>query len=107
MVADICPKTDSPPPHPTGNQWGKRFYRQKRGEGYMQKQQPALTVIFQLVTSGLTSIILTVLGTVNLQFQGPFVPISLRQILRIVAASVMVQSGHQIVNFFHLVFWYL
>ena len=33
---------------------------------------------------GLTSIILTVLRTVNLQFQGQFVPISLRPVLRIV-----------------------
>ena len=39
----------------------------------MQKQQSALTVIFKLVISGLTSIILIVLGTVNLQFQGKFV----------------------------------
>ena len=55
----------------------------------MQKQQSALTVIFRLVTGGLTSVILVVLGTVNLQFQGPFVPISLRQIFTIVAASVV------------------
>ena len=39
-----------------------------------------------LVTSGLTSIILIVLGTVNHQFQGSFVSISLRSILRILAA---------------------
>ena len=38
---------------------------------------PSLTIIFRLVISGLTSIILVVLGTINLQFQGPFVPISL------------------------------
>ena len=40
----------------------------------MQKQQSALTVVFKLVMGGLTSIILVVLGRVNLQFQGPFVP---------------------------------
>ena len=51
----------------------------------MQKQQSSVTVIFKLVVTGQTSIILVVLGTVNLQFQGPFVPISLRPILRIVA----------------------
>ena len=59
------------------------------GGGYMQKQQSALTVTFRLVTGGLTSVILVVLGTVNLQFQGPFVPISLRLIFTIVAASVV------------------
>ena len=51
----------------------------------MQKQQSSVTVTFKLVVTGRTSIILVVLGTVNLQFQGPFVPISLRPVLRIVA----------------------
>ena len=55
----------------------------------MQEQQSALTVIFKLVTGGLTSIILVLLGTVNLQFQGPFVPISLWSVLGIVAAFVV------------------
>ena len=56
--------------------------------GYMQKQHSTfLTVIFKLVISGLTNIILVVLGTVILQ--GPFVPISLWLILRIVAALVL------------------
>ena len=45
----------------------------------------------QLVISGLISIILgTVLGTVNLQFWGTRVPISLQLILRIMAAQVLV-----------------
>ena len=52
----------------------------------MQKQQSALTVIFKLVLSGLTSVILIVLSTINLQFQGQLVAISLRPVLRIVAA---------------------
>ena len=55
----------------------------------MQKQQSSLIVILKLVISGLTSIILIVLGTVNHQFQGLFVSISLRPILKIVAAHVM------------------
>ena len=38
---------------------------------------------------GLISIILVVFGTVTLQFWGPFVPISLRPVLRIVAAYVV------------------
>ena len=53
---------------------------------HAETAQSSLTVIFNLVPSGLTSIILIVLGTVNLQFQGSFVSISLRSILRIVAA---------------------
>ena len=55
----------------------------------MQKPHVALIVVFKLVISGLTSVILIVLGTVNLQFQGPFVPISLWPVLRIVAAHVL------------------
>ena len=51
----------------------------------MQKQQSSVTVICKLVVTGQTSIVLVVLGAVNLQFQGPFVPIPLRPILRIVA----------------------
>ena len=34
-------------------------------------------------------LVLVVLGTVNLQFQGPFVPVSLRPVLGIVAAHVL------------------
>ena len=48
----------------------------------------SLTVIFELVVVGLTSVILIVLGTVNLQVRGLFVPISLRS-LGIVAAYVL------------------
>ena len=43
----------------------------------------------KLVITGLTSIIFVILDTVNLQFQGCFVPISLRPVLEIVAAYVM------------------
>ena len=83
----------SPTTARTGNQWGKSFYRQKWGELYAETALPAQTVIFQLVIVGLTAnltlVLLIVLGTVNLQFQGPFVPISLRPILGIVAAHVL------------------
>ena len=51
--------------------------------------QSSLTVIFKLVIGGLTSVILIVLGTVSLYFQGPFVHISLKPILGIMAAYVM------------------
>ena len=39
------------------------------------------------------------LGRVNLQFQGPLVPISLRPVLRIVAAYVMGIVGCHVVHF--------
>ena len=61
----------TPAPNP-GNQRGQSFYRQEEGPR-AETAQSALTVIFKLVISGLTSIILIVLGTVNLQFQGKFV----------------------------------
>lgn len=56
---------------------------------HTETAQSALTVIFKLVTGDLTSVIVIVLDTVDLQFQGPFVPISLRPVLRIVAADVV------------------
>ena len=75
------------PTSPTDKQAGERIYRQAgAGNGgvgvwcYMQKQHSH---------NGLTSIILNVLGTVSLHFQGPFVPISLWSILRIVKAHVL------------------
>ena len=71
-VADICPKADSPPP---GNQRGKSSYRQSVGGGlYAEIAQSSLTVIFKLVTGGVTSVILVFLGAVNHQFQGLFFP---------------------------------
>ena len=59
---------------------------------HTEAAQSALTVIFKLVIGGLTSIILMVIGMVNLQFQGQFVSISLRPIPGIVAAYVMATS---------------
>ena len=67
-VSDICPKVDSHPyPHPQ-QAGGKSFYRQKRGWLHAEIKQSSLTVIFKLVISGLTNMILVVLGIVNLQF---------------------------------------
>ena len=51
--------------------------------------QSALSVFLKLVISGLTSIILIVFSTVNLQSYCQFVPISLSPVLRTVAAYVM------------------
>ena len=86
-MVDICSKADSPNPRQAE---GERFYGQSVCVGGLHAEmvQSTLTVIFKLVISGLASIILIVLGTVNLQFQGPFVPISLWSVLRIVAVHV-------------------
>ena len=66
---DICPKADSHHPLATS---GAR----DRGKGLqVETAQSAVTVIFKLVISSLTRVVLVVLGTVNLKFQGPFVPI--------------------------------
>ena len=82
---DICPKADSPLPGQAG---GESIIDRVRvagwwcrgvvwGGGGAETAQSSLTVVFKLVMCGLTSIISNVLGTVNLQFQGPFVPLSL------------------------------
>ena len=68
---------------------GESINRVRGGGLHAETAQSSLTVIFKLVISGLTSIILVVLGTVNHRFQGPFVPISLWPFLGIVAAHVL------------------
>ena len=73
---------------PSGTVRGQELSHKERGL-HTGTGQPALTVILKSVISGLTSIAVIVLGTVNLPFQGWFVPISLRPVLRIVAAYVM------------------
>jgi len=56
---------------------------------HSETAQSTVSVIFKSVIGGLTSITLVILGTVNLQFQGQFVFISLRPIIGIVAAYFM------------------
>ena len=68
---------------------GKSFYSWGWGSLHAETAQPALTVVLKLVICGLISVVLIVLGTVNLQFQGLFVPLSLRPVLETVAAYVM------------------
>ena len=74
-----------------------------RGKGLRaETAQSALTVIFILVVSGLTSIILIVLGTVNLQFLGGFVSLSLRpfsELWPLMWWVKWVHSGHRVINF--------
>ena len=78
------------PPSPAQVTCGARACIDRWKGLHAETTQLSLIVIFQLVISGLTSILLVVLGTVNLQFQGPFIPISLRPVLGIVAAYVLV-----------------
>ena len=84
---DASPKAHSPPPTPSNQ--GVALIDGGR-EVHAGTAQSSLTVILKLVISDLTSVILNVLGTVNLQFQGRFVSIFLRPVLRIPAAYVMV-----------------
>ena len=68
---------------------GIRVFIDRERELFAETAQSALTVIFRLIIGGLVSLILVVLGTVNLQFQGLFAPISLWPVLRIVVAHVV------------------
>ena len=92
-VTDICPKADDPPPPPrtskVGMNWARTFIDRSGRWLHAETTLSSLTVIFRLVLSGLAGIIMFVLDTVNLQFQGPFFPISLRPVLGIVAALVI------------------
>ena len=74
-VADICAKADST----TGQAGGESFDRQSvcRGEITCGNSTFISNSHLQLAISGLTSIIFIIVGRVNLQFQGLFVPISL------------------------------
>ena len=65
---DVCPKIDYLHIH-THNQWARAFIDGGRAL-HAETAQSALTVIFKLVIGDLTSVILIVLNTVNLQFQG-------------------------------------
>ena len=81
----------------TSHQWARAFkgeFREgesEKGGGYMQKPCSQLwQSSWNWSCGGLISVILIVLSTVNLQFQGQFVPVSLRPVLRTVAVHVMV-----------------
>ena len=63
-----------PLPSPPHKQEVRVFIDRVGGGG--KTAQSSLTVISKLIISGLTSVILVVLGRVHLQFQDPFAPIS-------------------------------
>ena len=95
-VADICPKADSP----SDKQRVRAFVDRAGGRGlHAERAQSSLTVIFKLVISGLTGIILVVLGTVNLQLGVHFFPFLCSQFLKLWQLMSWTQSGHHVVNF--------
>ena len=95
------PVQSSTPPTPD-NQWARAF--RDRGRGlHTETAQSALTVALKLVIGGLTIIILSVLSTVDLQFQVWFVSIPWGQFSELWQFMSWLQSGHHVVNFFHLV----
>ena len=67
---------------------GVRVFIDRERGLHAEMAQSALTVILRLVICGLTSVIVIVLSTADLQFWGQFVPVSLRPVLRAVAAYV-------------------
>ena len=86
-------------PIPPTDKQGIRAFIDRVGIGVTCRNSTVISDChLQLVISGLTSIMLLVLGTVNLQFGCAFVPISFQSVLRTVAAQVQVQSGHHVGN---------
>ena len=80
---------------------GKRFIHGGMGL-QAETTQSAVTVTLKLVMWRLISVILIVLSTASLEFQGGFVPISL-QFLELWQLMSRLPSGYHVVNFFHLV----
>ena len=88
---DLCSKETTPHCQQRTRDFKEVFQGCVGGERrlHAETSQSALTIILKLVISGLISVIFIVLSTVNLQFQGWFVPISLRPAFTILAAYVM------------------
>ena len=76
------------PAPPPDNQRARAFIDGGRGLR-AETAQSASTVILKLVIGGLTSITVTILSTVSLQFQHRFVSSFLRSVLRTVAAYLI------------------
>ena len=72
------------------------------GEGvelHAETAPSSLTVIFKLIMSGLTSLILNGLDRVNLQFQHPLFPFLCDYFSELWQLQSWVQAGHHAVNF--------
>ena len=78
---------------------GARAFINRRRGFHAEIAQLSLTVILKLAIDGLTSIILVVLGTVNLQFQDPFFPFFWGQFSELWHLLSWVLSGHHVLNF--------
>ena len=93
--ADVCPKAVFLLPTSSGQELLNGILGCIcGGRGlHAEKAHSALRVTWNCSSGGLTSIILVVFSTVNLQVQGWFVSISLRPILRIAAAYIMFWSS--------------
>ena len=83
------------PPPLTMN--GQELFIDRRRGLYVETTESAVTVILKLVIGGLTSVILIVLSTVTLQFQGWFVSISRGQFSELWQLMSWLQSGHHVV----------
>ena len=70
------------------NQWATAFI-DRSGGATCRNSTVISNSHIHVVVDGLTSVILAVLGTANLQLQGPFFSISLQLVLIIAAAQVL------------------
>ena len=102
-VVDICPKADSASSLPAEQAGGGNFYKVGRGL-HAETTQPSLTVICRLVLSGLTSVLLIVLGTVNLRLWARLLPFLCSQLSELWQrlATLWPSRGYLL----HWVFWY-
>ena len=100
------PKNQLPVVH-QGTKGFKGAFQGYTGGGAMCKNHSQLQQSsWNWSCGGLTSIILMVLSTVNLQFQGPFIPISLKRFSELCQMEQLMSwlpSGHPAVSFYHLV----
>ena len=78
------------------NEWTRTFIDRGRGLR-VETAESALTVILKLVIGGLTSVVLIVLSTVTLQFQGWFVPITRGQFSELWQLMSWLQSSYYVV----------
>ena len=88
---DSCPEAESHPALPHWHSVGQNFYSRRRRCIGREKRLHVETApsSYNWSCSGLISVILIVSKAVSFQFQGQFIPVSLRPVLRIVAAYVM------------------
>lgn len=87
-------------PHPANNQWAKVFIG--GGRGLRAETAPSALIVILKLTMRWSDQHHLVSRTVCLLFQGRFVPISLRPLLRIVAAYVLATVWSLLLNFVHL-----